>query len=121
MINFKEFCILEEASRSNIDLVIDAIKRRVYISFKYDHDGNKEPYRSVRPAAFGYSSKGNPLLRAYVMNPTEAGLSKKKNNWRLFNTEKMDDVVLSTKKFKHPGKGYNPSGDRAIPNLKVKF
>ena len=118
MITFEQFCIEEAIAPSNESMIERGIERKVYMRFYYSGDKNIERgYRTVRPAALGLNKKGDGLFRAFqVMGPSKSG---KSNPWRLFRTDKMDDITTSTKKFKSPGKGYNPSGDKTMASVTV--
>lgn len=107
--------IVEVAAISNI---VDAIrkKRKVIIYYNGDEPGGKG-LRMIEPVCFGYSKKGNPVLRAwdYEGSSHRAYLGKKPlPSWRLFRIDKIVSFRPTTETFDTPRPNYNPLGDKSM-------
>ena len=110
--------IVEVAAISNI---VDAIrkKRKVIIYYNGDEPGGKG-LRMIEPVCFGYSKKGNPVLRAwdYEGSSHRAYLGKKPlPSWRLFRIDKIDSFKPTTETFDTPRPNYNPLGDKSMTRV----
>jgi predicted DNA-binding transcriptional regulator YafY len=110
--------ILEVAS---IDSVIKAIKHKQKIIIYYDGDepGGKG-LRVIEPVAYGYSKKGNPVLRAWDREGAShrAYLGKKPlPSWRFFRVDKMEFIRPTQEIFNTPRPGYNPTGDKSMERM----
>ena len=114
--------LFEEVAQNS---VINAIKRRHEVSFKYDsndgdHRGKLERI-TVQPVAIGTTKGGNPCFRAYQTNGSSESAEKgegKLPGWRLFL---LDRVVPNTWKdsgkiFNEPPM-YNPDGDKTMDTV----
>lgn len=117
--------LFEEVAQNS---VINAIKRRHEVSFKYDsndgdHRGKLERI-TVQPVTLGTTKSGNPCFRAYQTNGSSESAEKgegKLPGWRLFL---LDRVVPNTwkdsgKVFSEPPM-YNPNGDETMDTVLVK-
>lgn len=110
--------IVEVAAISNI---VDAIrkKRKVIIYYNGDEPGGKG-LRMIEPVCFGYSKKGNPVLRAwdYEGSSHRAYLGKKPlPSWRLFRIDKIVSFKPTTETFDVPRPNYNPLGDKSMTRV----
>ena len=111
-------------------VIKDAITNKHTCELKYIDD-EKLPdggqARTIEPVAYGYSKKGNPVIRAYQTS----GPSLKVNeegiplpDWRLFRLDRVnnfkpvkgDDSVFET--FTEPPL-YNPFGDKSMNRVLV--
>lgn len=116
-----ESLLKEEARQAD---VIDAIKKRyeVGINYKADNDTKGKGYRIIQPVAYGKTSKGNLVVRAFQ----PFGDTKTKTpHWKLFRLDRIDKwKPLKKRKFKEPpqpqygeqGK-FNPDGDGSMSEV----
>ena len=117
--------ILKEDARQ-MD-VIDAIKKRyeVGINYKADGDVKGSGYRIIQPVAYGKTSSGNMVIRAFQ----PYGDTKTKiPSWKLFRLDRIEDWKPNKNKhfseppiaqFKSEGK-YNPNGDKSMTDVLVQ-
>lgn len=110
--------IVEVASISS---VVDAIKkkRRVIIYYDGDEPGGKG-LRIIEPVCFGYSKKGNPVLRAWDLEgSSHKGYLGKKPlpSWRLFRIDKIITFKPTMEKFNEIRPNYNPNGDKSMSRV----
>ena len=93
--------------------ICEAIQKRKIIKFDY-----KGFERIVEPYAFGIDKNGNYKLRAYQIDGfSESG---KTEGWKLFSVENITNISLLDETFEATREGYNPYGDRQIPNIICK-
>jgi predicted DNA-binding transcriptional regulator YafY len=116
--------ILEVAS---IDQITDAIRRRrvCVIYYNGDEPGGRG-LRVIEPVCFGYSKKGNPVLRAWDREGAShrAYLGKKPlPSWRLFRVDRINSFNTTNDFFSTPRPNYNPNGDKSMTKvlINVKF
>jgi predicted DNA-binding transcriptional regulator YafY len=110
--------ILEVATA---DQITDAIsnKKVCVIYYNGDEPGGKG-LRVIEPVAYGYSKKGNPVLRAWDREGAShrAYLGKKPlPSWRFFRVDKMEFIRPTQEIFDTPRPGYNPTGDRSMERM----
>lgn len=115
--SFKDV-IVEVASISSI---VDAIKkkRRVIVYYDGDEPGGKG-LRIIEPVCFGYSKKGNPVLRAWDLEgSSHRGYLGKKPlpSWRLFRVDKIIAFKPTMEKFNEIRPNYNPNGDKSMSRV----
>lgn len=84
----------------------DAINERRMIELNYDPG-----YRLVEPHAYGLSSQGNELLRAYQIEGASA--SGEPRNWKLFRVDRITGFEVLGERFDDSRPGYRP-GDSAM-------
>lgn len=117
------FGILNEEVQQNN--VINAIKKRHEVSFKYDSgDGDRRGKQQrivVQPVAYGTTTAGNPCFRGYQINGSSETFEKGEKplpGWRLFILDKVvsDTWRDSGKVFKEPP-GFNKNGDKTMANV----
>lgn len=96
------------------NLVALAITQKRKILFYYNGG-----IRIVEPHAFGTDKNGKPKLRGYQVS----GFSESGNpqGWKLFNVSEINSLQILEEFFQQPRTGYNPNGDRAIPNIVSKI
>jgi len=104
-----------------ISTVVDAIKKRKKVIIYYDGDepGGKG-LRMIEPVCFGYSKKGNPVLRAwdYEGSSHRGYLGKKPlPSWRLFRIDKILSFKPTLETFDTPRPNYNPLGDKSMTRV----
>ena len=112
--------ILEVAS---IDQITDAIRRRrvCVIYYNGDEPGGRG-LRVIEPVCFGYSKKGNPVLRAWDKEGAShrAYLGKKPlPSWRFFRVDKMEFIRPTQETFNEPRPDYNPNGDKSMERVLI--
>ena len=114
----------EEVQQNN---VINAIKKRHQVSFRYDSgDGDsrgKQERITVQPVAYGTTTAGNPCFRGYQINGSSETYEKGEKplpGWRLFILDKVvsDTWRDSGKVFSEPP-GFNRNGDKTMANVMV--
>jgi predicted DNA-binding transcriptional regulator YafY len=110
--------ILEVASKEQI---IDAIKeKRVCVIYYNGDEPGGKGLRVIEPVAFGYSKRGNPVLRAWDREGSShrAYLGKKPlPSWRFFRVDKMEFNRPTQENFTEPKPGYNPTGDKSMDRM----
>ena len=112
--------ILEVASK---DQIIGAISNRIVCVIYYNGDepGGKG-LRVIEPVAFGYSKRGNPVLRAWDKEGAShrAYLGKKPlPSWRFFRVDKIEFIRPTQENFNEPRPNYNPNGDRSMETVLI--
>ena len=112
--------ILEVAS---IDQITDAIRRRrvCVIYYNGDEPGGRG-LRVIEPVCFGYSKKGNPVLRAWDKEGAShrAYLGKKPlPSGRFFRVDKMEFIRPTQETFNEPRPDYNPNGDKSMERVLI--
>jgi predicted DNA-binding transcriptional regulator YafY len=112
--------ILEVASK---DQIIDAIKtRRVCVIYYNGDEPGGRGLRVIEPVAFGYSKKGNPVLRAWDREGAshKAYLGKKPlPSWRFFRVDKMEFIRPTQEIYNEVRPGYNPNGDKSMERVLI--
>jgi hypothetical protein len=79
-----------------------AIKSRVIIQINYDGG-----IRIIEPYCHGISQAGNEVLRAYQIR----GFSRsgEPSGWKLFESTKIHNIIITSDNFKENRVGYNPN------------
>ncbi len=90
-------------------VIMTAIKNKSILEFYY-----KGHIRIVEPHAYGITSKGNELLRAYQIDGTSD--TGKVPDWRLFSVNKIENLSTTQDKFRNTRPGYK-TGDSAIDEI----
>lgn len=83
-----------------------AIEGRMILEICYDPGR-----RIIEPHAYGYSSEGNLLLRAFQTSGASA--SGEHENWKLFRMDRSGSVSGTGETFLGPRPGYK-RGDKAM-------
>ena len=103
--------LLEDVQQNEI---VDAVAKRHEAVIRYDDGADGE--RLIKPVAYGLSTSGNPVVRAYQ----ESGSTKTGNKeWKEFLVDKL--ISWETRKdttFDEPP-GYNPNGDLGMQTVYV--
>lgn len=107
--------LMEEANK---DDVIDAIKKKYEVDITYDDGANGS--RRIQPCAYGRTSKGNLVLRAY--QPEGSSLSSS-HGWKYFLLDRIrdwnprkDEHFSEPPEFRTDGP-YNPKGDKSMSEV----
>jgi predicted DNA-binding transcriptional regulator YafY len=113
--NITKNLILEVAS---IESVINSIrnKNRVIIYYDGEEPGGRG-LREIEPVCFGYSKKGNPVLRAWDLEgASHRGFKGEKPlpSWRLFRLDRIMSLTPTGNNFDTPRPNYNPTGDKSM-------
>lgn len=116
--NVTKNLILEVAS---IESVINAIrnKNRVIIYYDGDEPGGRG-LREIEPVCFGYSKKGNPVLRAWDLEgASHRGFLGQRPlpSWRLFRIDRILSLTPTGKNFDVVRPNYNPNGDKSMQRV----
>jgi hypothetical protein len=81
-------------------MIIQSIRNRELIGFNYDGYP-----RTVEPHAYGVTSKGKEVLRAYqIAGGSSSGAVR---SWRLFEVSRMNGFHLDGDGFSAPRQGYS--------------
>ena len=106
---------------ASIDDIKKSIEQRQVCSIYYEGD---EPggrgLRVIEPVCFGYSKKGNPVLRAWDKEgASHRGYLGKKPlpSWRLFRVDKIITYKPTTEVFTEMQPNYNPAGDKSMTKV----
>jgi predicted DNA-binding transcriptional regulator YafY len=86
--------------------ILQAINERRLISLDYDPG-----MRTIEPCAYGISSEGHFLLRAFQTSGASA--SGEHINWKLFRTDRIRSIRILEDRFVSPRPGYR-RGDKAM-------
>ena len=113
--NINKNLILEVAS---IESVINSIrnKNRVIIYYDGEEPGGRG-LREIEPVCFGYSKRGNPVLRAWDLEgASHRGFKGEKPlpSWRLFRLDRIMSLTPTGNNFETPRPNYNPIGDKSM-------
>lgn len=84
-----------------------AIDERRLIHLDYDPG-----LRLIEPHAYGLSSQGNELLRAFQVSGASA--SGEHHHWKLFRVDRISSMTVLEEKFDGPRPDYRQN-DRAMP------
>ena len=106
---------------ASIDDIKKSISQKQVCSIYYNGDepGGKG-LRVIEPVAYGYSKKGNPVLRAWDREGAshKAYLGKKPlPSWRFFRVDKMEFIRPTQETFNTPRPGYNTTGDKSMERM----
>lgn len=115
--------IVEDVQNTEI---IDAIKKRYEVKINYasDGEGKGEGERVIQPVAYGLSSAGNEVLRAFQ---PYGDTKTKVPHWKLFRVDKINQwKPIKNRKFDEPparqfgqqGK-FNPNGDKTMSTVYI--
>ena len=104
--------------------VIDAIKKRyeVGINYKADDEAKGSGYRIIQPVAYGKTSSGNMVIRAFQ----PYGDTKTKiPHWKMFRLDRIEKwKPMKNRKFSEPPSEqfnsedkFNPNGDKSMAEV----
>jgi hypothetical protein len=103
-----ELAVTAQAKETTI---ISAIRDRTVLKFTY----NAQP-RTVEPQAYGISTFGHPVLRAYQR--ADGSDSRRTNGLRLFEVVKMSNVRKTAERFLKARPEHNPN-DSAMKEVRA--
>jgi len=117
--------VTEQVSNS---VIKDAVTNKYACELRYLDDEklpNGSQVRMIQPVAYGYSKKGNPVIRAYQTSGPSLKVNEKGiplPDWRLFRVDRIksmkpakgDDSLFLT--FDEPPL-YNPVGDNSMTRM----
>lgn len=83
------------------ELICDAIKKRLIISFRY-----KGTLRTAEPHLLGYDSKSHLALSAWQLSGGSG------QSWRLFHLSEMSLLSVTSDGFVEARPGYNPNDEK---------
>lgn len=92
--------------------IVDAIKKKHEAVIDYNDGAEGDRY--IEPVAYGLSTSGNPVVRAFQTDgPTKTG----NDDWKLFRLDRITkwDTRNDTSFDEPPG--YNPNGDRDMQTV----
>tara|TARA_R100001509_G_scaffold151845_1_gene111573 strand:+ start:393 stop:794 length:402 start_codon:yes stop_codon:yes gene_type:complete len=109
-------------------VIKDAVTNKHTCDLRYLDDEklpNGGQVRTIQPVAYGYSKKGNPVIRAYQTSGPSLKVNEKGiplPDWRLFRVDRIksmipkkgDDSLFLT--FDEPPL-YNPLGDNSMTRM----
>ncbi len=102
---------LAVTAKAKESAIISAIGDRIVLKFTY----NAQP-RTVEPQAYGISTAGHPILRAYQRaGGSDSGRTK---GLRLFEVAKMSNVKKTAKRFLKARAEHNPN-DSAMKEIRA--
>lgn len=116
----KRHILRESVTPQNI---IDAIKKRyeVKIAYSADEEPKGKGERIIQPVAYGLSTAGNPVIRAFQ---PYGDTKTKVPHWKMFRLDKITSWKgFPKRKFKEPPGDYtadgkfNPTGDKSMSEV----
>lgn len=103
---------------NTLDTLIEAISKRLPISFEYIKEGKKKGERIGNPhAVFIYTAKNTRIQSTKVHIVQTGGVSDSKEDnpfpsFRMFNLEDLNNVnILNDRDHFEPDENYNPEWD----------
>ena len=103
--------LVEQVTNSEI---IEAIDNKEVVEFYYEGDETESRgARTVEIYAFGNSTKGNPVIRAYQ---TGGATDSSVPNWKLFDVRNIRNFK-TVGNFEQPRQGFNLNGDAGMLNV----
>jgi hypothetical protein len=126
--------LLEQIIPTNLrgkktESIVSAITKRHPVTFYYT--GPRTPERDrVKPGtriraeivAMGLSKKGNPIVRAFVDEPSTSKTGFSKNNWRTFIINRMSNItVLNDETFDDKRPGYKEGDESTAGPMAVTY
>lgn len=99
------------------DQIIKAIRELSVVVIYYAGDETiNKGYREIEPVAFGLSTAGNMVVRAWQVR----GASDTPDNipgWRFFRVDRIVNWTQTFQKFNTPRPNYNPNGDNTMTQV----
>jgi predicted DNA-binding transcriptional regulator YafY len=117
-----EHVMLFESFSNTLQILEDAITNKFVckIFYKGERPGAIDSgYRNIEPYALGVNSKGNTVLRAWLIDGTSrTGKANPKlvPGWRLFRVDRISEISVTLQNFTVPRKGYN-SQDKGMTEI----
>ena len=99
----------------NVDNINKAIDNKIRIKIFYRGDKNiAAGQRTVEVYAYGLSSAGNPVMRAFQLaGDTQTEIP----DWKLFRVDRISRWVETNQRFDQPRPKFNPNGDRSMSTV----
>jgi hypothetical protein len=99
----------------NIDNINKSIDDKLRIKIFYRGDKNTAAgQRTIEVYAYGLSSAGNPVIRAFQLaGDTETEIPQ----WKLFRVDRISRWVETNQRFTQPRPKFNPNGDRSMSTV----
>lgn len=99
----------------NVDNINKAIDDKIRIKIFYRGDKNiAAGQRTVEVYAYGLSSAGNPVMRAFQLaGDTQTEMP----DWKLFRVDRISRWVETNQRFDQPRPKFNPNGDRSMSTV----
>lgn len=101
--------LCENVSNDDIN---DVINGHNYVVVNYDgDDGTHKGKRMIQPVAYGLTTAGNPVIRAYEsFGDTKTSVPR----WKYFRVDRISSWKNTGKKFLEPAEKFNPDDDRSM-------
>ena len=102
--------ILSEGVSNNE--INNAINNHKYVVVNYEGtDGTHNGIRMIQPVAFGCTSAGNPVIRAFErFGDTKTSVPK----WKYLRVDRISSWKEIDKTFDEPAELFNPDGDKTM-------
>jgi len=99
----------------NVDNINKAIDNKIRIKIFYRGDKNiAAGQRTIEVYAYGLSSAGNPVMRAFQLaGDTQTEMP----DWKLFRIDRISRWVETNQRFDQPRPKFNPNGDRSMSTV----
>jgi len=99
----------------NVDNINKAIDNKIIIKIFYRGDKNiAAGQRTIEVYAYGLSSAGNPVMRAFQLaGDTQTEMP----DWKLFRIDRISRWVETNQRFDQPRPKFNPNGDRSMSTV----
>jgi hypothetical protein len=95
-----------------------AVKGPYLVKVKYlNKNGSLGGDRFLLPVAYGLTTRGNPVVRAYQFDGHTETLNPK---WKLFLVSKIKSWYMTGRKMAPP-ELYNPSDDRSMARVDFQY
>lgn len=94
------------------DDINDAINNHKYVVITYEgDDGTHNGKRMIQPVAFGCTTAGYPVVRAYErFGDTKTFVP----NWKYLRVDRISSWNETDKTFDEPAEKFNPNGDKTM-------
>lgn len=94
------------------DEINNAINNHKYVVVKYEGtDGTHNGERMIQPVAFGCTSAGHPVIRAFErFGDTKTSVPK----WKYLRVDRISSWKETDKTFDEPAELFNPKGDKTM-------
>lgn len=102
------------------DDVQDSIRKKKVITINYDGEEYGRGYRDIEPVCFGFTKKGEPVLRAWERQGASHSKVTRDNpipGWRFFKLAKILTYLPQGDTFTEVRPGYNPNGDKLMSRV----
>lgn len=109
MDNLSTYLLFEGVSNDEIN---NAINNHKYVVITYEGtDGTHNQNRMIQPVAFGLTSSGHPVVRAYEnFGDTKTAVPR----WKYLRVDRISSWRETDKTFNEPAALFNPNDDRTM-------